>query len=391
MRIEEEIKLDFKDVLIRPKRSTLRSRSEVDIARTYVFKYSRREWKGVPIMIANMDSTGTFEMCAVVSARGVVTCLHKYYSSAQILDFCAKNKQTIPYIAISAGTGQDDFSTISAVFEAQSVLPVEEQINFICLDVANGYSEGFVETVRRYRASFPKATLIAGNVVTGEMTEELILSGADIVKIGIGPGSVCTTRIQTGVGYPQLSAVIECSDAAHGLGGMVVSDGGCTCPGDFAKAFGGGADFVMSGGMFSGHDESGGELIQRANGLFKVFYGMSSTTAMDKHSGGVAEYRSSEGKTVEVPYRGPVAATLQDILGGLRSACTYVGASSIKEMSKRTTFVRCTQQVNPVFNSNNVQNKLPTSVVQAAIDSLSSSSSSSSKVEEPASKKGRTN
>jgi len=384
MRIEEEIKLDFKDVLIRPKRSTLRSRSEVSLLRTYVFKYSKREWTGVPIMIANMDSTGTFEMCAVVSTKNVITCLHKYYTPAQILEFAASHKEAIPYIAISAGTTQEDFTTVSAVFDAQSALPENEQINFICLDVANGYSEGFVETVRRYRASFPKATLIAGNVVTGEMTEELILSGADIVKIGIGPGSVCTTRIQTGVGYPQLSAVIECSDSAHGLGGMVISDGGCACPGDFAKAFGGGADFVMSGGMFSGHDESGGELISRPNGLFKIFYGMSSTTAMTKHSGGVAEYRSSEGKTVEVPCRGPVAATLQDILGGLRSACTYVGASSIKEMSKRTTFVRCTQQVNPVFNANNVQNKLPEHVLKAAADTISSSSS------EPPAKKGKT-
>jgi GMP reductase len=329
-------------------------------------------------MVANMDSTGTFEVCAVVAARGVITCLHKYYSPAQILEFAAAHKAAAPFIAISAGTNPEDFAVVSTVFEAQCDLPEHEQINFICLDVANGYSEGFVETVRRYRASFPKATLIAGNVVTGEMTEELILSGADIVKIGIGPGSVCTTRIQTGVGYPQLSAVIECSDAAHGLGGMVISDGGCTCPGDFAKAFGGGADFVMSGGMFSGHDESGGELITRPQGMFKVFYGMSSTTAMDKHSGGVAEYRSSEGKTVEVPYRGPVAATVQDILGGLRSACTYVGASSIKEMSKRTTFIRCTQQVNPVFNAHNVPTRVP------------ESASSSSSNEEPKAKKGRT-
>jgi len=313
-----------------------------------------------------------------VAAKGVITCLHKYYSPAQILEFAASHKYAIPFIAISAGTNQEDFASACAVFGGQSELPEDEQINFICLDVANGYSEGFVETVRRYRQTFPKATLIAGNVVTGEMTEELILSGADIVKIGIGPGSVCTTRIQTGVGYPQLSAVIECSDAAHGLGGMVISDGGCTCPGDFAKAFGGGADFVMSGGMFSGHDESGGEVITRPNGVFKAFYGMSSTTAMDKHSGGVAEYRSSEGKTVEVPYRGPVAATVQDILGGLRSACTYVGASSIKEMSKRTTFIRCTQQVNPVFNAN----KVPEHYFKAPAESSASDA--------PPAKKGRT-
>jgi len=251
------------------------------------------------------------------------------------------------------------------------------------LDVANGYAEAFVDAVKRYRAAFPKCTIVAGNVVTGEMTEELILSGADIVKVGIGPGSVCTTRAQTGVGYPlvflfllsiskeanradrQLSAVIECADAAHGLGGLVMSDGGCAVPGDFAKAFGAGADFVMSGSMFAAHDESGGELVVRDHKKYKVFYGMSSTTAMEKHGGAVAEYRSSEGKTVEVPYRGPVGATVQDILGGLRSACTYVGASGLKEISKRTTFIRCTQQLNPVFNSARDESKLPASYYAA--------------------------
>lgn len=217
------------------------------------------------------------------------------------------------------------------------------------LDVANGYSERFVHHVRRVRAAFPDPIIWAGNVVTGEMTEELILSGADIVKVGIGPGSVCTTRRKTGVGYPQLSAVIECADAAHGLGGHIISDGGCNVPGDLAKAFGAGADFIMAGGMFSGHDESGGNLISKDGKQFKEFYGMSSKTAMEKHSGGVAEYRASEGKSVLVPYRGPVVATCKDMLGGIRSACTYVGASSLKELSKRTTFVRVTIQTNEVF------------------------------------------
>ncbi len=182
------------------------------------------------------------------------------------------------------------------------------------------------------------------------MIEELLLSGADIVKVGIGPGSVCTTRLKTGVGYPQLSAVIECADAAHGLGGRIISDGGCCCPGDVVKAFGGGADFVMLGGMFAGHDESGGQLLERNGQQFKLFYGMSSVTAMDKHAGGVAEYRSSEGKTVEVPYRGPVAETVKDILGGLRSACTYVGAGALRELSKRTTFIRVVEQENQTFS-----------------------------------------
>ncbi|NXU65492.1 GMPR1 reductase, partial [Horornis vulcanius] len=190
----------------------------------------------------------------------------------------------------------------------------------------------------------------AGNVVTGEMVEELIISGADIVKVGIGPGSVCTTRIKTGVGYPQLSAVIECADSAHGLKGHIISDGGCNCPGDVAKAFGAGADFVMIGGMFAGHDQSAGDIIERNGKKVKLFYGMSSDTAMKKHAGGVAEYRASEGKTVEVPYRGDVEHTILDILGGLRSTCTYVGAAKLKELSKRTTFIRVTQQHNEVFS-----------------------------------------
>ena len=191
---------------------------------------------------------------------------------------------------------------------------------------------------------------MAGNVVTGEMVEELILVGADIIKVGIGPGSVCTTRVKTGVGYPQLSAIIECADAAHGLGGQIISDGGCEIPGDVAKAFGGGADFVMMGGMFAGHEESGGELIEVDGKQFRKFYGMSSKTAMDKHAGGVANYRASEGKTVTIPYRGEVEETVKDILGGIRSTCTYVGASRLKELTKRTTFIRVAEQENEIFS-----------------------------------------
>lgn len=229
------------------------------------------------------------------------------------------------------------------------------EIKFICLDVANGYSEFFVEFVKKVRNAFPTHTIMAGNVVTGEMVEELILSGADIIKVGIGPGSVCTTRKKTGVGYPQLSAVLECADAAHGLGGHIISDGGCTCPGDVCKAFGGGADFVMLGGMLAGHDQCTGEVVVKESGRkVKQFYGMSSATAMVKHHGGVAEYRASEGKTVEVPYRGDVELTILDILGGLRSACTYTGAGKLKELPIRTTFIRVTQQTNEIFQLHEV-------------------------------------
>jgi len=247
---------------------------------------------------------------------------------------------------VSAGVSKQDFEKTQAILQAIPAL------KFVCLDVANGYSEVFVQTVKDYRASFPTHILIAGNVVTAEMVEELLLSGADIIKVGIGPGSVCTTRKQTGVGYPQLSAVLECADAAHGLGGHVIADGGCSVPGDVAKAFGAGADFVMLGGMFAGHDESGGELVRHEDGKqFKLFYGMSSATAMAKYAGGVAKYRSSEGKTVQVPYRGPVAGTILNVMGGVRSTCTYVGAARLQQLPKRCTFMRVQIQLNPAFNA----------------------------------------
>ncbi|MBE0500756.1 MAG: GMP reductase [Desulfuromonadales bacterium] len=345
MRVESDLKLGFKDVLIRPKRSTLKSRSLVELQRTYTFLHSHKEWTGVPVIAANMDTVGTFEVARVLAKHDMLTAIHKHYSLDTWADFLAgQNASIFDRIMVSTGVSDADFEKLSHIIERHP------QLNFICIDVANGYAEAFVEFVIRVRKAYPDKTIVAGNVVTGEMVEELLLSGADIVKVGIGPGSVCTTRVKTGVGYPQLSAVIECADAAHGLGGRIISDGGCVCAGDVAKAFGGGADFVMLGGMLAGHDESGGEILERDGKQFRLYYGMSSTTAMDKYAGGVADYRSSEGKTVEVPYRGPLAPTVTDILGGLRSTCTYVGASALKELTKRTTFIRVMEQENREFS-----------------------------------------
>ena len=346
MRIETELKLGFKDVMIRPKRSTLKSRSQVSLERNFTFRNSHKKWTGVPIIAANMDTVGTFEMAEALAKDKIITAIHKHYTIEEWSQFLKNQPDSIyDYIALSTGIGKDDEEKIQIIVEAHP------KINFLCIDVANGYSEHFVEFVRKMRALFPHKTIIAGNVVTGEMVEELILSGADIVKVGIGPGSVCTTRIKTGVGYPQLSAIIECADAAHGLGGHIISDGGCKIPGDVAKAFGGGADFVMLGGMFAGHDESGGEIVEEDGKKFRLFYGMSSQTAMDKHSGGVAEYRASEGKTVKISYKGAVSETVKDILGGVRSTCTYVGASTLRELSKRTSFIRVLEQENQIFGN----------------------------------------
>ncbi len=357
MRIEADVKLDFSDVLIRPKRSELKSRKDVDLTRKFKFKYAKFEWSGIPVMASNMDGVGTLEMALALQEHHLFTTLIKTYEVSDFLPYI--DKLNPDFFAVSTGTSECDHTRL------QSVLSAYPQIKFICIDVANGYSEHFGRYVSKIRDEYPAHAIIAGNVVTGDMTQELILRGADIIKIGIGPGSVCTTRLQTGVGYPQLSAVIECADAAHGLGAHIISDGGCANPGDIAKAMGAGADFVMLGGMFAGHEEGHGEVIEEhilTNKLNPIthepiieiykrvqFYGMSSETAMKKKFKEVYDYRTAEGGTVYVPYRGQVDITIKDILGGLRSTCTYVGAPTLKQLSRCTTFIIVNRVANDVF------------------------------------------
>ena len=386
MRIETDIRLDYNDVLIRPKRSTLGSRKDVDLNRQFAFRnykpyvdtnvlpdgyplvYKQEHYNGIPIMAANMDGVGTFEMADKLAEGNIFTCLVKTYSVEALVEYFNSNiPERTNNVAMSIGTSDADFLKLVDVHAR-----VTNQLKYVCMDIANGYSDHFAARVRKVRDQFPDLVIIAGNVVTREMTEELILAGADVVKVGIGPGSVCTTRIQTGVGYPQLSAVIECADAAHGLGGHIIADGGCTCSGDVAKAFAAGADFVMLGGMLAGHIEGGGEVITKifeTNEVTKTddnfyeavyeekkfvqFYGMSSDAANTKHFGGLKDYRSSEGREVLVPFRGEVLSTIQNILGGIRSTCTYAGAEKIKQLTKCTTFVKVNNQFNTVYANSN--------------------------------------
>ncbi len=342
MRIEDEIKLTFDDVLIRPKRSTLVSRSEVVLERQFKFKHTNEIWTGVPIFSANMDTTGTFETAITLQKHKMLTAIHKFYS---IKDWEQNVEKLDPnFISVTVGQSKEDLQL------GQKIFSLNSDIKYLCIDVANGYREDFINSVKNYRESFPDKIIIAGNVATREMTEALILAGADIVKIGIGPGSVCTTRSVAGVGYPQLSSISECSDAAHGLGGHVMADGGCKYPGDVSKAFGAGADYVMLGGMFAGHKESGGELVANEEGVqYKDFYGMSSTKAQQTYYGDLAEHRAPEGKKVRLRYKGELDKTVQSILGGMRSACSYVGAKKLKDLPKSTTFIRVTQTTNEIF------------------------------------------
>jgi IMP dehydrogenase/GMP reductase len=477
MRIDLDIKLDYSDVLLLPKRSELSSRSEVDIEREIKFKHSPYIWRGVPIIVSNMDTTGTIEMARKLQEHKIITCLHKYYTSQDIPDDLNPD-----YFMISTGITDADLERLDSIINTK-------KINFICVDVANGYSKRFHDKVKLIREKYPEKVIVAGNVVTKELVEELIINcGVDIVKVGIGSGcfggdtkitmnnhtkkkikdikigdkvlnmchepvtvtnvlnqgikntiklityensnrkkttivtpnhrywvydnkteefdwcelenmsdnmqfsvsncvsynetnyyfeengleevwditvdcpshsfiadgyvvhnSVCTTRLQTGVGCPQFSAVIECADASHGVGGHIISDGGIQNVGDFSKAFGGGSDFVMCGSMFAGHTESGGELIEEEGKKYKVFYGMSSANAMNKYHGGVAHYRSAEGKCVKILYKGDVKDTILNILGGIRSTMTYIGAHKIKDIPKCANFIRVNNIVNKIY------------------------------------------
>ena len=347
MRIERDLKLTFDDVLIRPKRSTLVSRSDVNLVREFTFRHTEETWDGVPIVAANMDTTGLFSIAEILQGHKMLTCTQKFYSTREFSEAWEDGVDS-EFIAVTCGSTDESFELL------KRKMATNRGLKMICIDVANGYREVFLNFVKKVREAFPEKIIIAGNVATREMTEALILAGADIVKVGIGPGSVCTTRKVAGVGYPQLSAISECADAAHGLNGHVMSDGGCSSPGDVAKAFAAGADFVMLGGMLAGHDESGGELIEDSEGAYKSFYGMSSAKAMETHYGEIADHRAPEGKEVRVPYRGPLEVTVQSILGGLRSACSYVGARRIKDLPKCTTFIRVSMTTNEVFQKFNV-------------------------------------
>ena len=341
MKIEYDAKLDFNNVLIRPKRTTFTSRSEVQIEREFVFPHSTSTWKGIPIIAANMDTIGTIDVYNELSKHKIITALHKFYTIEDL-----RNKELdANYFMISTGITDTDFDRINNIIELINV-------KWICIDVANGYMQQIVTFCQKIREKYPDKILVAGNVVSREMTEELIINGkVDVVKVGIGGGSACVTRLKTGVGMPQLSAVIECSDAAHGQNAFIISDGGITSPGDMCKAFCGGADFVMVGGQFGGHDENPGEIIEEGSKKYKLFYGMSSEHAMKKHYGAMAQYRSSEGRVVKVPYKGSINNTILDFLGGIRSCCTYINAKCIKNMSKCTTFVLVSQQLNNPFNN----------------------------------------
>ena len=346
MFIEQDLKLDYDDVLLRPKRSTLTSRKDVKLERTFKFYHSKKKWTGIPMMTANMMSCGTFELAREVAQYKIITTFHKYYSIDDYKEFF-KDFDNPDYVSYTLGMREQDVEQLKEMKKAGLI----DNFSFITIDVPNGYLEKFTDLIREVRELCPEHIIVAGNVVSKELTEHLILSGADIVKVGIGPGSACTTRRMTGVGMPQLSAVIECGDAAHGIAneqghGLIIADGGLVHPGDSAKAFCGGADFLMSGQFFSGFEESGGETVEKNGRLYKEYIGSSSNKALKDFYGKKDKHRASEGRVTMMPHKGSIHDFLQDLFGSLRSSGTYIGARRLKEFPRRATFVRVNEQLN---------------------------------------------
>jgi GMP reductase len=384
-----EEKLDFSDVLIVPGKhayevnaekidtnmdSRLTSRADVNLSRKFFVYNKHYEQKGtdytplfhcVPIIAANMDGVGTVEMGKALAKNNMLTCLNKSIPDSEIDAI-----EDTDNLFLTIGISEKDF---------EKVEQYKDKFLKICIDVPNGYLQYVTTFVNRVRKLVTDAHFImAGNVVTPEAAIALYQAGANCVKVGIGSGSVCTTRLKAGTGFPQLSAILEVRQQASHINAVmhrklyICSDGGCTNPGDVAKALAAGADFVMLGGMLAGHDEGGGEIYEKLENptsqvvvnpqtgqlapvikskKFVEFYGMSSKTANDKHSGGLKGYRAAEGKEVQVEYRGPVQDTIDDILGGLRSACTYVVASNLPNLLRNSKFIKVRRQVNNIFDS----------------------------------------
>ncbi len=358
--IHDEIKLDYGNVLLVPgTRTNVTSRKLVNLNCRISFNHNEKTvYEGIPIMAANMDGVGSFAMADALIRHRIFTCLAKMHSEENLIKFFSEDSLRRDYCAITVGLRHMDREKFKSV--NQNAGPIK----FACLDVANGHTQRFVSFLEEFRSEFPEVVIIAGNVVTPEQTEILVKAGADLVKIGIGGGSVCETRIKTGVGYPQFSAVVECGHAAREAGAHIVADGGCTCPGDVAKALAAGSAFVMLGGMFAGHKEGGGRVVTRRFNTGEItdegkailqenkyveFYGMSSQIANNKHFDGLQPWKTSEGREVLLPFKPSIDETVQDMLGGLRSACTYLGAGNLQDLPQAAKFVQCHDTHNRVF------------------------------------------
>ena len=333
--------LDFRHCLIVPTRtSTIRSRSQVKTQTLVHFEKSHQDWIGTPIWTSNMDSTGTIAMYDKIHKYGLVTCFDKNINKDLLENDYDLDRERY---SVSTGINIKDIEIIRKVIEKYNP-------KFLCVDVANGYMEKFISTVAYLKTCYPDVIIVAGNVVTPEVIPTIGEAGADIIKLGIGSGSVCTTRIKTGIGCPQLSAILNCHETAHNCGIKIMSDGGIQNPGDICKAYAAGADFVMVGGLLAGHADTTENVVESNGQKFAEFYGMSSKEANNKYSGGMKHYKAAEGKKVLIPLKDEsITDTIEDILGGVRSCCSYLGAFNPSQIYERSNLIKVEQQVNDKF------------------------------------------
>lgn len=342
MIIKDDIKLDFKDVLLEPQITQISSRKEVNLNVQLLSLHSKQIIRGIPVISANMSSVSTFSMAKALSEQNMFCAIHKHYTVDELVDFYHSNEDGLydKHVFYTLGISDSDIEKLMKFISLYSIP------SLICMDVANGYMTSFAKKISEIRRLCRNSIIMAGNVVTPNGAISLLNAGADIIKVGIGSSAACRTRTVAGVGIPQLSAILETVDAVHHMNGMLCSDGGCNTPADFGKAFAAGADFVMSGTMFAGHDECEGAII---DGNKMGFYGMSSETAMDLHNGGMASYRASEGIYTTVDYKGPVINTINKVLGGLRSTGSYINAKHLNEFTKNATFIKVNRTHNTLF------------------------------------------
>ena len=331
--LTQDKKLEFSEVLIKPRPSELASRSDVNLKVAYICKHSKRQIRGCPVIVSNLDSTGTIEMARITNNYGMFVCLHKYIEMEDLTKWFVDIASQRSFVTIGTSTGEiDKIKHLSEYVD--NFKP--SYFDKICIDAPNGYTYEFLDMIKYVRTLFPHKIIMAGNVCDPIGVENIIKAGADIAKCGIASGGLCTTKYKTGIGYPQFSVALECGQAAQELNALCCSDGGVQHTADICKALGAGSHFVMAGSLFTGYDECNAEVV---DGKQKV-YGMSSKEANDKYNGGLREYRAAEGMVKYVEQKGSVLKLVGDICGGLASCCTYTNTKNLENLHKNCTFIR---------------------------------------------------
>lgn len=317
----QQYAITFDDILMVPSYNHYESRRLVDISMTD--KAGKLTLK-LPVMSSNMDTVTESAMANFMSSKGGIGVLHRFMS---IENNIAEFKKCVDTVFVSVGCTDAELERAKALSDVGA--------HYFCIDVAHAHAKYVGHTLKQLRKMLPNACIMAGNVATYAGADYLASCGADIIKAGIGGGSVCSTRIKTGFGIPMLTCIQDCARCDR----SIVADGGIRAPGDIVKALAFGADFVMIGGMLAGTAVTPGEIITAKDGKkIKQYRGMASREAQTDFMGGMSDWKTAEGVATDVPYRDDQDLILSDIMGGLRSGLTYAGASTIRELQRKLDY-----------------------------------------------------